>query len=269
MRPSSIAVAGLLVLIASTANGAEPLFPEPLHLTREIQDPITERTTVVEEYFFGDRAVSTAGAVTVIVDYSKGETIRIDRGNGTWSVATLDDLARAARGSGARANAGGDAGWTIAAGGTDRRGSRNVSVYRATPSSTAGGPRVEIEIAIDHAVELTRAGAEVIAGAAWPNERSSEANAILRAAEGEGVVARSAAGAATSADRIGLPLDVTMRWRDGDEDLRFVNRVIRVGSERPPPEALAIARGSRRVDDPRVATAALLDALDRPGAPRE
>ena len=268
-RPSTIALAGLLVLVSLGASGAEPLFPEPLHLTREIHDPITGRTTIVEEYFSGDRAISIAGAVTAIVDYSKGESIRIDRGNGTWSVATLDALARASRRKGAKSIAATGEAWSVRAAGSARRGANNVSLYRAAQPAAASGPRVEIEIAIDHAVALTRAGAEVIAGAAWPNERSPEAAAILRAAEGEGTVGQSAAGAIAASDRLGLPLEVTIVWRDGGEELRFVNRVIRAGTERPPPEALDIAPGSRLVDDPRVAAAVLLDSLDRQEAPRE
>lgn len=281
-RTASITIPVVFFLLAAAAAADEPLFPQPLHLTRQVEDPVTGVATTVEEYFAGNRAVSIAADATAIVDYARGECIRIDRARGTWSVATLHALARAARAgrSAAPAGAGADA-WVLEDAGSDRRGSRDVVVYRASrpaPRRDARSPGalessfsrfpLALEIAIDRSVVLSRGGAEVIAGAAWPDERSPEAEAILDAARGEGVVAPAAVGAAFPA-AFGLPLETILTWRDGDEEIRLVNRVVRVGHELPPQELLQIPRGARRVEDPRLAAAALLDALDRSGVAKE
>ncbi|HEY0788247.1 MAG TPA: hypothetical protein VGE86_06360, partial [Thermoanaerobaculia bacterium] len=155
-----------LCLTVADAGAAEPLFPQPLHLTREIHDPVTGSVTVVDEYFFGSRAVSVAPDATVIVDYARGESTRIER-RGTYSVASLDDLARAMA-AGRRRRSAGTTAWSLREGERGRRGTREVIVYRA--ADRIDRPRVQIEIAVDRSVALTRAGAEVIAGAAWPNE---------------------------------------------------------------------------------------------------
>ncbi len=263
-------VAVALCLVVGGADAAEPLFPRPLHLTREIEDPVTGRTTTVEEYFAGNRAVSVAGALTSIVDYGRGESTRIDRAEGMFSVATLDALARAARAGRARPAAAARQAWSLRETGSHVRGSRAVTVYRASDDTRESeGPRVDLEVVIDRGVALTRGGAEVIAGAAWPNESSPEADAILRAARGEGAVAAGTAGSASAADRYGLPLETILTWREGGEEIRLVNRIVRVGAELPPVASVEVPRGARAIDDPRVAAAALLEALDRTGAPKE
>jgi hypothetical protein len=45
----------LTTLVATHAIAAEMLFPEPLHITREIADPISGSTVTVEEYCHGNR----------------------------------------------------------------------------------------------------------------------------------------------------------------------------------------------------------------------
>jgi hypothetical protein len=71
------------------------LFPAPLHLTREVTDPITGGTTVVEVYCHGDRVVSVRGKKTAIAEYDKGVVTVIDADAGTYSVTKFDDLAKA------------------------------------------------------------------------------------------------------------------------------------------------------------------------------
>jgi hypothetical protein len=71
------------------------LFPAPLHLTREVTDPITGSKTVIEEYCHGNRVVSVVGRRTAIAEYDKGTVTTIDFDAGTYSVATFDELAKA------------------------------------------------------------------------------------------------------------------------------------------------------------------------------
>src|SRR6266850_2143045 len=72
-----------------------PLFPAPLHLTRQVHDSISDKTTLIEEYGYGNRLVAVRGGRTSIADYEKGELIEIDRDAGTYSVTRFDALAKA------------------------------------------------------------------------------------------------------------------------------------------------------------------------------
>ncbi|HEX6088023.1 MAG TPA: hypothetical protein VF266_26070 [Thermoanaerobaculia bacterium] len=73
------------------------LFPAPLHLTREVTDPIGGSKTVIEEYCHGNRVVSVSGSRTAIAEYDKGTVTTIDFAAGTYSIATFDELAKAWR----------------------------------------------------------------------------------------------------------------------------------------------------------------------------
>lgn len=71
------------------------LFPAPLHLTREVTDPVSGHTSVMEEYCHGNRVVSVSGQKTAIAEYDKGTVTVIDFEAGTYSVTKFDDLAKA------------------------------------------------------------------------------------------------------------------------------------------------------------------------------
>jgi hypothetical protein len=73
------------------------LFPAPLHLTREVTDPIGGSKTVIEEYCHGNRVVSVSGSRTAIAEYDKRTVTTIDFAAGTYSIATFDELAKAWR----------------------------------------------------------------------------------------------------------------------------------------------------------------------------
>src|SRR5213078_3738221 len=90
----SCALAWCLAAPPAFAAGA-PLFPTPLHLTRQVHDSISGKTAVLEEYGYGNRLISIRGARTSIADYEKGELIEIDRDAGTYSVTRFDAVARA------------------------------------------------------------------------------------------------------------------------------------------------------------------------------
>src|SRR4051794_32869510 len=91
-------IALFAVLVASAAAAAPSLFTKPLHVTRSVDEPLSGKTSVVEEYYFGSRVVTTRGERSVIVDYERREITEIDRANATYSVTRFDDAA-AARGS--------------------------------------------------------------------------------------------------------------------------------------------------------------------------
>ena len=58
------------VAIAVSVEAAEVMFPSPLHLTREVSDPITGGSSQIEEYAHGNRIVSITPRRTAIADYA-------------------------------------------------------------------------------------------------------------------------------------------------------------------------------------------------------
>ncbi len=90
----------LTILVVTPAIAAEVLFPEPLHITREITDPISGSTVTVDEYCHGNRIGAVEGPRTAIVDYERGEITSIDRSRGTFSVTSFEAVASAQQGAG-------------------------------------------------------------------------------------------------------------------------------------------------------------------------
>lgn len=114
----------LALVVSSSVDGAPLLFPTPLHITRQVHDPISGQTTLLNEYGYGNRLITVRGSVTAIADYEKGELIEIDRDGGTYSVTRFDALARLAGRAAPRVTAGGRVQWAL----------RN-----ATPAATKSG----------------------------------------------------------------------------------------------------------------------------------
>src|SRR5260370_24106548 len=83
------------LLAGAAALAAGPLFPTPLHITRQVHDTISGKTAVLDEYGYGNRLVDIRGSRTSIADYEKGELVEIDRASGTYSVTRFDAVARA------------------------------------------------------------------------------------------------------------------------------------------------------------------------------
>ncbi|HVR44513.1 MAG TPA: hypothetical protein VMS56_13825 [Thermoanaerobaculia bacterium] len=254
IRPELVLLACAVVALPLSAAG--PLFPRPLHLTREIVDPISGRTSTIDEYFHGDRAVAVHGEVVAIADYARGELLRIDRAAGTWSVAGFDALARAAAGL---------------APATGRRGAGSAVIdLRRAGDSILDGRRVElwrgvagedlsIEVAVDRSIGISRDALEVVAGSAFPAVPSAEQRAILAAA----APAAARDGVESFATQLyALPLETKTTFRIGGESLTAISRVTRVGDELPPAGLLDVPPGSRRIESDLLEAARRLDALD-------
>ena len=80
-----------LVFLSTVAFAAEkPLFPSPLHITRELSNPVSGTTTVIDEYCQGNRVVAVSGQKTAIADYDKGVITEIDFAGGTYSVTKFE-----------------------------------------------------------------------------------------------------------------------------------------------------------------------------------
>jgi hypothetical protein len=220
MKPTA---ALFLIALATAALAAEEvLFPAPLHLTREISDPITGSKSIIDQYCHGNRVVAVSGKRTSIAEYDKGLLTTIDFEAGTYSVTKFADLARA---------------WER--GGPPPR--EDLATMRAEPEET-------VRVKPDRRVTLSRAAAEVLTGLAWPRRRDPSADAVLDALRSE-------------TDYF-LPLEHVVEYVIDGEKLEIRNVIVRVGSELAPPDALAVPPGARLVESEVTAARRLLDELD-------
>src|SRR5512141_3247170 len=101
VRLTAVAAA-VAALVAAGAEAAERvLFPAPLHLVRQVDDPLTGKTTTISELCSGSRIASVVVEGGVIarvsaVDFAADTPLEIDRIADTWSLSTFAEIARAA-----------------------------------------------------------------------------------------------------------------------------------------------------------------------------
>lgn len=245
--------------LAIPAMAAEPLFTRPLHLTREIDDSVTEKSVRVEEYCTADRVVSVRGSRVSIADYAKGELIEIDHERGTYSITSFEQIA-AAKGSGANAKIAPAHAedWTRQPLASRGVAGRTADVVEVRHSSESRKDR--IELALDPSLSLTRSAFEVLIGVSYPGRHTPEHDAILEASR----MARSANARAT--EQFALPLEqITEHDLDG-EKIRTANRVLHIDDQLPPAQLLQLP--PTRVESPLVERQRLLEELDHLPATR-
>lgn len=251
----------LLVTLASAAQTSAPLlFDEPLHLTRQVTDPISGTTSSVDEYCAGNRVVSIREGRTSIADYDKGELLEIDRAKGTYSVTSFDAIARSlpdAPSTAARKSGGAQIP-ELTDNGVRPVGNRGGRAFEARIDDPQASRRVEV--VVDQQMKVTREAVEVLVGAAFPLRRSIESDIALAAAGRERGAGKL--GARPARDHA-LPLEQTVTWTVDGDTLRVVNRIVRVGNELPPADLIAIPPGAQLVESEIVLRKKMLDELDR------
>jgi hypothetical protein len=255
----------LCVVCALPALAAQPLFPAPLHITRQIHDPISDKTSVLDEYGVGNRLISIAGTRTSIADYEKGELIEIDRDAATYSITRFDAVAKAAAmGEGKEARAQSSAPTAPSLRSTGMKAThfgRNAEFFEADVDSDAVKERVEI--AVDRATLVSKEALEVLLGAAYPGVRRAEHEAVFSAARSpreRGLLAQSTDSDAAFA----LPVEQVVHYEIDGQKLEFRNSVVRIGSEPPPAELVSIPAGARLVDSRYAAITKELELLQSP-----
>lgn len=251
----------VIAFTALSAFGATDalLFPKPLHLTRELVDPISGKTSHLEQYCFANRVVSIAGTRTVIADYDRSELTEIDREHGTYSVTPFSTVASARphrKVSGVTAKAtSSSAAPSMEHRGTDRRAGRSVDLYAGDDAAHA----LHAEIAVDKSAVLSRDAFDVLTGAAFPGEGDASTE-LIRTASRRPVSSLSAS--STPSESFGLPIEQTTRWDMNGRTITATNRITRVSDDVAPSDLLAIPPGARRVDSHIVVTARELEQLD-------
>jgi hypothetical protein len=268
MRTAFVAFA-VFFFVALTASAAEPLFPAPLHITRQVEDPISGKTVVLNEYAYGNRLVSVRGNMTAIADYERGELTEIDREKGTYSITRFETVAKAAQSAGAPeqpvAAKAGRAPRSVAARST--KSGRRADFFAGEVENAE--LKQTVEVGVDRSVRLSREALEVLLGSAYPGVRRSEHEILIAAA----APARLMAGPTSqtpgpAASGYALPIEQITRFEAGGEILEFRNSVVRVGNESPPAELIAIPAGAQLVTSRLSAVVREIELIDRPIVPK-
>ncbi|MGZ5432661.1 MAG: hypothetical protein ACXW5U_26590 [Thermoanaerobaculia bacterium] len=248
----------VIVVGAGEASASGVLFPTPIHLTREVTTPFSEDATVVEEYCHGNRVVSINGDRTAIADHAKGELTVIDFAAGTYSVTTFEAIAKL-HDRNVRATAARTGEWRI-----EQRGGRVVA---SRPGEMIEVRRQDddvhrtIRLTLDRELKLSREAVEALLGSGYPNRRDEASDAILGAL-------RSPRGprsneALTTEDDYFLPLEYVVGYDLDGQRVETRNVVVRIGSELPPADRMAMPPGAKLVESDAVAARRLLDELDQ------
>ncbi|MGA7617238.1 MAG: hypothetical protein WBX15_18900 [Thermoanaerobaculia bacterium] len=245
--------------LASHAAAAGPLFPQPMHLTREIRDPFTRRTIRVDEYYEGDRAVSIESSRSVIADYAKGELTEIDRTRGTYSVTPFAAVANARGGVRTQSDASREGKLEVDAKGSETRLDRSVERFVVRDENA----HLVVDVAVDPSIRLSADALDVVTGAAFPSSPDSTSAALRRASrEGGGTLTANSTG---SGGTFALPVEQMLTWDVDGESVETTNRVVRIGSERVPPELVTIPLGAKEVESRILQRKRLADEIDSLG----
>ncbi len=277
-----LGVVAVVVLASFSVPAAEVLFPQPLHLTRTIEDPISQTTSTVHEYCAGNRVVTVSGERVAIADYAKQELTEIDRVAGTYSVTSFAELANATPVAARRAltstanatPATGQPRWkSVPLGVKSSAAGRSMDSYELT-IDRAAEERVKIEVGVDRAILLSRDAVEVLIGASFPNPRSDEHDAVLAAAGAAGAAGArngerkvTTTGVTTTVD-YGLPVEQVTTFEIANERLTVRNAIIAVNHDLPADGILIIPPGSTRVESHAIRLARELRELDQLPAQR-
>ncbi len=254
------------ILVANVALAApEVLFPAPLHITREISDPITGSKTVIDDYCHGNRVVSVTGRRTAIAEYDRNVVTTIDFDAGTYSITKFDELAKAwestpgvSRRASISTNARNESQWRV-----ESKGSRVVA-SRPGESVEArldnGSDKQFVQMTADTQLRVSRAAAEILLGIAYPNRPDPAAGVLLDALRAK--QPRIASNGESAPAEFHLPLEQVTRHEFDGEVVEARSVVLRIGSELPPADRLAVPPGAKLVESDVVAARRVLDELD-------
>lgn len=253
-------------VVAGTASVAlsatDVLFPEPLHLTRRIDDPISGSSVTLEEYCAGNRIVTVRGRKVAITDYEKQQLTEIDHDGATYSITGFDEIARLntkraprvmalktgtpmePRSLGVRASASG----------------KSLDTFEVRAEALADKPT--LQIGVDRSVSISREALDALLGAGYPNERSWQHEAITRAATPVQSRMQAATNSVSQKPEYALPADQSMTWQIDGRELTLRNAVIAVDNRPPPADLLLIPRGAKQIESHAVTTQRLLEELD-------
>lgn len=256
----ALIVFGALVCGAGDLCAEPLLFPAPLHLTRQIEDPFASSPVVIDEYCSGNRIVAVRGDRVAITDYAKGEVVEIDRIANTFSRTPFEVIARTRAANAARHPKNGEWVAVPAPGRTIASTAAEAFTIRAPEGS---GVRT-IEVAVDPQRRVSREAFDVLTGAAFPNSPRAGHDAIVRVASRN----RLQPTTVQSDDTRSLLLEERITFESGGETIVTRNAIVAIDSAVAPEHLLAPLPGAKEVESPIVAREKLLRELDQlPSAP--
>lgn len=230
------------------------MFPRPFHLVRRLDDPVTNGTITVDEYYAGNRIVSVLGPRCVITDFDAQQVTEIDHSAHSYSVTRFDEIAKSKSN---RLGASTNSAVAHRSAADDWQGSalgmKSSPGGRAMDAYVLERPHEKIEIGVDRELMLSRDAIQAVIGAAYPNPPREEHDAIIHAAAGlHGALHATAASTqATSAQPslYAVPIDQTITYDDGSGKKTSVHQtVLQVSYDTPPAAALEIDAGARLVE---------------------
>lgn len=278
MRKPDLRLICAVALFAATPAFAATLFPQPMHIVRRVDDPISRAETTLHEYCSGNRVVSVSGNRVAIADYDRQQLTEIDRAAGTYSITRFDEIAKANKEQRGRSGVSVQASqagtttdeWTSTSlGPKTSRSGRAVETHAF--SRGTGDAKRSVEVGIDRRVALSRDAVEVLVGAAYPNERTPEHDVVMRAAGGmRGVVRANATGSAAQEAEFALPTEQTMSFEIAGQTITVKNSIVSVTAEAPPDDVMQIPPGAKQVESRITRLVRELRELDElPGTPRK
>lgn len=237
----------LLTAAALPAMAAPAMFPKPLHMVRRVEDPFAKKPVVVDQYCTGDRIVTVSGKRVTIVDYAQQQVTEIDHDAATYSVTRFDEIARAKAPSSRAASAAPQT--ASAAPKVTPLGVRSSAGGRSVDSFEIEMQRMKIVAGVDRSVPLSRDAFEALIGAAYPNARRPEHDALVGAAAGPGTRGRIASNSTAETSDYGLPAEqtVTVQNEDGST-ITTKTSLLHLDGDLPPPALLNIEPGAKRVE---------------------
>ena len=239
----------IAIAIAVPLRGAA-LFPSPIHLVRQIEEPSTGAKSTVDEYCEGNRIVSVTrgGTRITIADYAAQELTEIARDRHEYSVTSFAELARATQDA-ARFEKSQAATTTPASWQTRLLGARSSLSGRSVDAYEISRPEQTIEIAFDRSVPLTRGAAEVLLGGAYPSRRGGEHESMMQAARGNaGGRAVASLNTAPADDVFSLPVEQTVTRRAEGTSVVIRIVVTRIDAALIPRELLSIEPDAKLVE---------------------
>lgn len=256
----------MLIAISSVSAAESVLFPSPLHITRELQDPVSQKTKVIDEYCQGNRMISVTATRTAIADYAGGVLTEIDFATGTYSVTKFTEIAgfvEKTASSASRAPAAARNEWRVESRGGSVIASRPADITEARLEDAT--THRSIRVSADRQLTLSRGAIEALLGIGYPYGRNDDSDVLLGALRRHDPrVATNVVGAVGATEEYHLPLEQVYRFDVGGETVETRNLVTRIGNELPPLEALAIPPGAKLVESKVVAMRRHLEELDRP-----
>jgi hypothetical protein len=231
----------LIAVSAPLALAATALFPTPLHLVRQVEDPISGTSATIDEYCAGNRVVTVRGARVVITDYELQQILELNHAARTWSTTSFPDIARSRSELAARIGSSAirrTAGLTA----LGKQGPAGVDTF------VASEPHRRLVVGFDRRVVLSRAAAEVLMGTAYPEARGEEDDDILSAARTGGNRVSAMSAGQSDEGPYALLVERTLTVDEGGTQVVSKSRVIRIGSELAPAELMLIDPGAKQVE---------------------